>query len=105
MMALPIGGMSLKILQSLHNERQTVSNHQELDGLFDYLCKKASKKTSKSALRALYEGNPPVIGGFPSQRVGNTEIISIAGRHNEAFGEQFLLANMYSYSRTCAFFA
>ena len=40
------------------------------------------KKTSKPALPAHCEGNPPVAGGFPSQKVGNAESISIVWRHH-----------------------
>ena len=40
---------------------------------FNYVFKLASKDTSKSELPALWEGNPPVTGGFPSQKAGNTE--------------------------------
>ena len=40
------------------------------------------KKTSKSALPALCEGNPPVGGGFPSQRAGNAESVFMTWHHN-----------------------
>ena len=88
----------LVIMNSLkrrHNARHGVSNHQQLDGLYNYLFTLTSKKTSKSALPALCEGNPPdtggfppqrasnaVSGGFPSQRDSNAESLSIAWRHN-----------------------
>ena len=58
----------LVIMNSLkwrHNARHGVSNHQQLDGLYNYLFTLTSKKTSKSALPALCEGNPPDAGGFP----------------------------------------
>ena len=32
-----------------------------------------SKKTSKLIITGLCEGNPPMTGGFPSQRASNTE--------------------------------
>ena len=35
-----------------------------------------------SVLQALCEGNPPVTGGFPSQRASNTESVSMSWRHN-----------------------
>ena len=40
------------------------------------------KKHKRSALLSLCEGNPPVTGGFPSQRDRNAENISIVWRHN-----------------------
>ena len=40
-------------------------------------------QTSKLALLALCEGNPPVTGGFPSQRASNAEVISILLDHDD----------------------
>ena len=51
-----------------HNQRYGISNYQEI---------------SKSALPAFCEENPSVTGGFPSQRAGNAESVSIAWCHNE----------------------
>ena len=64
-----------------HKERDGVSNHRRLDCLFSRLLKRRSKKTSK-APRHLCEGNPPVTGGFPSQRARNAENVSIWWRHH-----------------------
>ena len=50
--------------------------------LFKSLFKLTSKNTSKPALLSLCEGNPPVTGGFPSQRVSNAENVSIWWRHH-----------------------
>ena len=47
-------------------------------GLFNRLLRLTSKKTSKPALPALCERNPPMTGGFPSQRASNTESFSMA---------------------------
>ena len=47
-----------------HKERHDVLNHQQLDGLFNYLFKLSSKTT----LPTLCEGKPPVTDGFPSQK-------------------------------------
>ena len=40
------------------------------------------KKTSKLRVIGLCEGNPPVSCGFPTQKVGNTENISIWWRQH-----------------------
>ena len=66
-------------LQWRHNERDGVSNHQRLDCLLSYLF----RKHQSSALLALCEGNPPVTGGFPTQRASNAENVSIWWRHHE----------------------
>ena len=66
-----------KPLQWHHNEHPGVSNHRRLDCLFNCLFRLTSKKTSKPVLLAFCEGNPPVTGGFPSQRASNAETVSI----------------------------
>ena len=58
---------SLHSLQWRHNERHDVTNHGCLDCLLSRLFRRRSKKTSKLLVTGLYEGNPPVAGGFPSQ--------------------------------------
>ena len=58
-------------------ECNCVSNHQQLNGLFSSLFRLTSNKTSKPALLALCEGNPPVTGGFPSQRASGIDSISM----------------------------
>ena len=40
------------------------------------------KKTSKLRITGICEGNPPVTGGFPSQRASNAENVSIWWRHH-----------------------
>ena len=57
------------------------SNHRRLDCLLNRLFRRRSKKTSKPSVTALCEGNPPVTGGFPSQRSGDAEDVSIWWRH------------------------
>ena len=47
------------------------------------LFRRRSKKMSKLRVTGLYEGNPSVIGGFPSQRTSNAENVSIWWRHHE----------------------
>ena len=44
---------------------------QHLDYLLNHLFRITSKKTSKLHVTGLCEGNPPVTGGFPSQRASN----------------------------------
>ena len=51
--------------------------------LFNRLFRIISKKTSKPALLVRCEWNPPVTGGFPSQRVSNAESVSMLWRHYE----------------------
>ena len=48
------------------------------------VCSGTDKKKTTSKLRVtdLCEGNPPVTGGFPSQRASNTENVSIWWRHH-----------------------
>ena len=57
-----------KALQWRHNERDGVSNHRHLNCLRKHLSRRRSKKTSKLRITGLCEGNPPMTGGFLSQR-------------------------------------
>ena len=52
-------------------------NHRWLDCWF----KRLLRLTSQPASLALCEGKPPVTDGFPSQRAGNAEAVSIWLRH------------------------
>ena len=70
-------------LQWRHNERDGVPNHRYLECLLKRLFRRRSKKTSKLRVTGLCEGNPPVTGGFPSQRASNAENVSIWWRHHE----------------------
>ena len=47
--------------------------HRRLNCLAICLFRRTSKKTSKLGVTDLCEGNPPVTGGFPSQRASNVE--------------------------------
>ena len=58
-------------LQWRHNEHDGASNHRRLDCLPNRLFRRRSKKTSKFRVTGLCGGNPPVTGGFPSQRFSN----------------------------------
>ena len=66
-----------------HNERKGVSNYRCLDCLFNRLFRRRSKKTSKLHVTGLCEGNPPVTGGFLSQKASNAENASTWWRHHE----------------------
>ena len=68
-------------LEWLYNEHNGVSNHRLYDCLFNSLLRLSSKKTSKTCVTGLCNGNPPVTGGFPSQRACNAENVSIWWRH------------------------
>ena len=52
------------VLQWRHNERNGVSNRRRLDCLLNGFCGRRTMKTSKPRVTGLYEGNPPVTGGF-----------------------------------------
>ena len=71
-------------LQWRHNERNGVSNHQRHDCLLNRLFRLRSKKTSKVRITGLCEGNSPVTGEFPAQRVSKAENVSIWWRHHES---------------------
>ena len=53
-----------------------------LDRVFSSLFRPTSKQHQSSALLPLCEGNPPVTGGFPSQRASNEESVSMSWRHH-----------------------
>ena len=69
-------------LQWRHSEHDGVSNHQPHDCLLNRLFRRRSKKTSKFRVTGLCEGNSPVTGEFPQQRVSNTKNVSIWWRHH-----------------------
>ena len=64
-------------LQLRHNERDGVSNMRRLDCLLNHLFRRLSKKTSKICVTDLYQGNPLVTGGFPSQKASDAEIFPL----------------------------
>ena len=82
-------------LQWRHNERDGVSNHRRLDCLLNRLFRRRSTKPPK--------GNPPVTGGFPSQRASKAEmcpfdyvimILLSDGRATVWMSSQFINYNM-----------
>ena len=64
---------------SIKSQWRHTLNHWQFDCLFNGLSRlKTKKKTHQGiVLLAIGEGNPPVIGGFPSQRVSNAESVSM----------------------------
>ena len=70
-----------RLLQWHHNERDGVPNHRRFDCLFNRLFMCSSKKTSTLCVTGFCEGNPPMIGGFPSQTASNVENVSMWWRH------------------------
>ena len=65
-----------------HNGRDSVSNHQPHDCLFNPLIRRRSKKTSKLRGTVLCVGNSPGTGAFPAQMASNAENVSIWWRHH-----------------------
>ena len=60
------------LLQLRYDERHdVVSNHRQLDSLFNRLFRLTSNETPKRTLPARCDGKPQVTSGFPSQRVSN----------------------------------
>ena len=75
--------ISLQRLRNInYGGRDSVSNYQRLNCLLKRLFRFRSKKTSKLRVTGLCERNPPVAGGFPSQRASNAENASILWRHH-----------------------
>ena len=69
-------------LQWRNNGRDSVSNHQPHDCLFNRLFNRRSKKSSKPRVTGLWAGNLLGTGEFPAQRASNAENISIWWRHH-----------------------
>ena len=67
----------LSQLQWRHNGSDGVSNRQRYDCFLNRLFRRRSKKTSKLRVTGLCEGNSPVTGEFPAQRVSNAENVPI----------------------------
>ena len=76
-----------QIIMWLYNSDVTwesygISNHQQLNCSSTACSVLHQRKHQISVLLALCEGNPPVTGGFPSQRASDAEIISILCYHH-----------------------
>ena len=59
-------------------EHHGISNYWKLDCLFHSLFGLIQSHHHSFALRALCEGNPPIIGGIPSQRASKEESMSMS---------------------------
>ena len=81
-------GAPFTTLQWSHNEHHGITNHRHLDCLLSHLFSHTSKKTSKLRFTGLCEGNPPVTGGFPSQRPSNAENVSVWWLHHVTFRDE-----------------
>ena len=83
----PISCLLLKtvLITWRHNERDSVSNHQPHDCLFNRLFRRKSKKTWNIRVTGLCEGNSPVTGEFLAERVSTAENVSIWWRHHDAY--------------------
>ena len=68
-------------LQWCH-ECHALSNHWPLNSLFNKLFRLTSKQHQSTTLLTLGEGNPLVIGGFPSQRASNAEVFLCYDGHH-----------------------
>ena len=69
--------------------------------------RRRSKKTSKLRVTDLSERNPPVTGGFPSQRASNAENVSIWRCHHGMTGTTLWLlvtSRILAHCATCGLF-
>ena len=74
--------MKMMALSQMMTFKIIYLSHRRLGCLLNSLFRRRSKKTSKLRVTGLCEGNPPVTGGFPSQRASNAENVSICWRHH-----------------------
>ena len=93
-------------LQWRHNEHDGVSNHRRLECLLNPLFRRRSKKILKLRVAGLCEGNPPVTGGFLSQRPSNSENVSIWWLHHATVSSDssasrfgWMIPNLFRISR------
>ena len=71
-----------KSLQWHHNDCHGITNYWHLDCLINHVFRCTSKITWKLCVTGLCVGNPPVTGGFPSQRSSSMENVSISCCHH-----------------------
>ena len=93
----PIRWPTWKSLQWRHDERDGVSNQRRLDCLLNRLFRCRSKKTSKHSITGLCEGNPPVTGGFTSQKASDAVNLSIWWRHHGGSWFSFLAPTKHTF--------
>ena len=63
------------------HECHGVATHRQIEWISNSLFRPTSKTTPKPALLTLCHGNPPMTGGFPSQRASNTVSLPMSLRH------------------------
>ena len=80
-----------------HNGRDSASNHQPHDCLFNRLFRRRSKKTSKLRVTGLCARNSPGTGEYPAQMVSNAENVSIWWRHHAQCKGKTILRLIYLY--------
>ena len=56
-------------------------NHRQLHSFFNTF-RLATMKSSNICITVFYEGNPPLVSGFPSQRSCNVDSVSMSWRHD-----------------------
>ena len=66
-------------LQWRHNERDGVSNHQQLHRWLNCWFRRRSKKTSKLHVTGLCPWNLPLTGELPAQKASDTKIFPFGG--------------------------
>ena len=71
----------VNLLQRRHDKRERVSNHRRLNCSLNRLFRRRSNEASKLRVTGLCEGNSPVTGEFPAQKVSNAETVSIWLHH------------------------
>ena len=88
-----------KTLQSRHNGRNGVSNHQPDECLLNRLFRHTSKKTSKLRVTGLCAGNYPMTGEFPAQMSSNAENVSIwwCQHDNDRYGTWNTTVKWYAF--------
>ena len=75
--------VGISIITRRHNERDGVLIHRRLDRLLNCFPGAVQRKKQSSASLAFVWGNPPVTGGFPSQRVSKTENVFMWWCHHD----------------------
>ena len=88
-------------LEWRHNWRNSFSNHQPHDCLFNRLFRRRSKETSKLRVTGLCAGNSPGTGEFPAQMASNAENVSIWWRHHENRGILLTYSALIHRSMQC----
>ena len=80
---LVLNDVIIKCYSDKIHDCHCISNHQQLDCLFNSLFRLASEKTSNYCSTGYLCGNALMTSGFPSQKVSNTEGVSMSWCLNE----------------------